>query len=85
MSLKNGHQFQRSRPPPGHENCNGHDPLEKHAPAARGDWGCVLCGSWTTYCLSAQKADEKMGPCPNRRDREQRAGEAGGTTGGQPQ
>jgi len=68
MSLKNGHQFRYSVPPPW-TDINLRDPLEKHAPAARGgDWGCVLCGSWTTYCLSAEQADEEMGPCPNRRD-----------------
>ena len=69
MTLKNGHQFGYSKPPPGHENCCWHDPREKHRPAAAaGDFGCVLCGAWTTYCMSAEQADEKMGPCPNRKE-----------------
>lgn len=32
-------------------------------PSKAGYWGCVDCGAWTTYCLSAQEAREKMGPC----------------------
>ena len=58
-TLKNGHQFHRSKEP---------DPREKHPPATGGDWSCVLCGSWTTYCMSAELADEKMGKCPNRKE-----------------
>lgn len=66
--MKNGHRFHFSNP---------RLPEEKHLPGTAGDYGCVLCGTWTTYCLSAEKADEKMGPCPQRVD--------GGPKGGPPQ
>jgi len=68
MTLKNGHQFHLSKKPPGHQDCHWRDTREKHPPATGGDWGCVLCGSWTTYCMSAELADEKMGLCPNRKE-----------------
>lgn len=28
-----------------------------------GDFGCERCGGWTTYCIDAEAAGERMGPC----------------------
>ena len=60
--MKNGHRFvsRRTKDNPALE--------ERHRPANAGDFGCLLCGSWTTYCTSAEQADEKMGRCPDRVD-----------------
>lgn len=55
--LKNGHKFARE----GRDK----DPRElADAYAEPGDYCCILCGAWTTYCLSVIHADEKMGKCP---------------------
>ena len=54
--LKNGHKFVQEG--------KDKDPREKWPAASGGDYGCVLCGAWTTYCLSSERADEKMGICP---------------------
>ncbi|HSC15409.1 MAG TPA: hypothetical protein VLI71_09850 [Gammaproteobacteria bacterium] len=44
-------------------------PDEKHRPAGAGDFGCLRCGAWTTYRLSFEEANEKLGPCPEWRCR----------------
>lgn len=67
MRLKNGHQFHLTPILRGYDGIGMRDPREKHRPAGNGDFGCVLCGCWTTYCSSAEEADDRMGPCPNRK------------------
>ena len=55
--LKNGHKF--------HREGKDKDPREQHSTTSKGgDFCCCLCGSWTTYCLSQDQADDKMGACP---------------------
>lgn len=62
VMLRNGHQFHSTRRP-GHPAPTN----EPYRPTGGGDFGCVRCGAWTTGVLSAEKADEKMGPRPARR------------------
>ena len=61
--LANGHRFasRACNYPPFERH-----PEEKHPPACGGDFGCLLCGTWTTGVISQEAVDEKMGPCPNR-------------------
>ena len=66
MDLPNGHRFVSKRKRGECIACSEY-PEEKYPPARNsGDYGCLLCGSWTTYCISQEEADKKMGPCPKR-------------------
>ncbi len=49
------HKFAPSKPPA---------PEDIYAPGSAGDYGCVRCGAWTTCVISAERANEKLGPCP---------------------